>query len=441
MKTETLVIAFCVFFISSILTSHVVFAQEAVDAMNISLADAINMALKASEDLKLQDNEVLRKKSEQKEETSYLFPKIIGEAEWSNNFEYPDIAATAATKDYHINSGVTVSQAIFTFGRISNAVSAAKKAVEAGRFNREGTKQEVIYNTKKAYYNACLSKRALDIAEESYNNAFKNKQILEARSSKGRASKYDNIKISSDIASRKPTVNNARADFFSAMETLKVVIGVESNKTIKLVENFIEEYPEFDRQVLALALYNNQPVIKALAKTIEEKEALIKSKKAAILPEISSFATWNHKGDSNDYYVGSDNLDDYGVAGLKVSIPIWLGGISREKLYQAKIDREDAELKYKQGEEEYLLLLDRALNEYREYKKTLEANKEAIRLAEESFKYSQELFASGQVSVTDLNDAELQLTNAKIGKEITLFNLNSIAALIERLTLMGTNNE
>ncbi|MFA5089001.1 MAG: TolC family protein [Candidatus Omnitrophota bacterium] len=415
--------------------------SQGEDFLALDMDKAIEMALAASEDLKLQDNEVFRKRSEQKEEASYLFPKVMGEAGWSNNFEYPDIAETAAVKDYSVNAGVTVSQTLFTFGRISNAISAARKAFEASRFDRDGTKQEVIYNAKIAFYNTQLAEKVLKIAEESYTNVLQNKEILESRAAVGRVSKYDNIKISADIAARKPAVNNARADFASAMESLKVVIGADSKVSLSLADNFKREYPEYARQDLALALYHNQPAIKALAKNIEQKEALIRSKKATLLPEVSAFATWNHKGDSDDYYIGGDNLNDYGVAGFKVSVPIWVGGIDREKLYQAKIDKNDAELKYKQGQEQYLLMLDNALNEYREYKKTLEANEEALRLAGESFRYSQELFGSGQVSVTDLNDAELQLTNAKLNKEMTLFNLNKALAVIERLTLMENNDE
>jgi hypothetical protein len=43
--------------------------------------------------------------------------------------------------------------------------------------------------------------------------------------------------------------------------------------------------------------------------------------------------------------------------------------------------------------------------------------------------------------LTDLNDSELQLTNAKINKEKTLFNLNMTLALIERLTLVEAPHE
>ncbi len=409
------------------------------EPLKLTIQTAIDMAFEASEDLKISENNILKKQSERKEEQSYALPHIMGEAGWSNNFEYPDFPQTSYTEEYHVNTGVTVSQTLFTFGRISAAIQAANKAIEVSRFDRESTRQEIIYNTKLAYYNAYVAKRIFEIAEESYENASQNKRILEERSEQGRVSKYNNIKISSDLASRMPAVNNARADFLSAMETLKVMVGTE--EPVELFEGFRQDCPDFDRQELALALYHNQPAIKALAASIEEKEALIRSKTATILPEISAFASWNHKGDGDEYYVGRDNMDGYGVAGIEVSIPVWLGGISRAKLHQAKLDKRDAELQYQKGREDYLLFLDKALNKYNEYKKTLEANEEALRWAEESFKYSQELFASGQVSVTDLNDAELQLTNAKMNKESTLFNLNIILAQIERLTLIGNAYE
>ena len=409
--------------------------------IKLNIPKAISMAFEASEDLKMSENAVLRKRSQKKEELADGLPHISGQAGWSDSFEYPDIASTAAMKEYYANAGVTLSQTLFTFGRISNAVSAANRAVEASRFNKESTKQDIIYNTKLSYFNTLLAKRILEIAQESYKNAKENKKILEDRSAQGRVSKYDNIKISSDISSRLPVVNNARANFISTLETLKMVIGVAAGDAVELVDGFSQEFPAFDREKLAVALRDNQPAIKALVATIKEKEKLVSSKKAALFPEISAFGTWSHQGYGDSSYVGSNNMNDYGVAGLKIDIPLWMGGEDQEKLSQARIDRRDAELQYAKGQKDYLLQLDKTISEYQEYLKTLEANKEALRLAEESFKYSQELFSSGQISVTDLNDAELQLTNAKISEERTLFNLSMSLARIERLTLMENARE
>lgn len=71
--------------------------------------------------------------------------------------------------------------------------------------------------------------------------------------------------------------------------------------------------------------------------------------------------------------------------------------------------------------------------EYKQYKENLKANIEAVRLAEEAFKQTQEMFASGQATLTDLNDAERLLTNQKLNKEMTLFSINITLARIEKL--------
>ncbi len=407
----------------------------------VTLNDAIGRAISTSEDYKMSENLVEEMNSKYKEERAAYFTQIDGSATWKNNFEYPDNALNQLTKEYGLDMGITVNQKLFTFGKTFSSVAAAKKAIDVSRYYKDGTRQEIIFNAKIAYYNLYLARNILDIAEKSYENVKSNEGIIKERSADGRVSKRDNIKIKADIASRVPLVSNSRANYVSAVEALRVIIGEESKEDISLVEVLPEQYPELNREELALSLYNNQPNIKALSEAIKEKENLISAKKADFMPDISSFATWSHKGDSNDYYVGQEAMDDYGVWGLKVSVPIWTGGETGEKLQQARIDKRNADLEYQKGKESYLLELDKAIYSYREYKKTLEANIEAVHWAQESFLYSQELFRSGQISVTDLNDAEWQLTNEKINKETTLFNLNTTLAKIERLTLMGSKNE
>ncbi|MDP8264621.1 MAG: TolC family protein [Candidatus Aceula lacicola] len=415
--------------------------QEEGQTLTLSISDAISMALEESEDLQLSENEVRQYQSEKKEELSDALPQIGGLVQWSNNFQYPNIPATAGTKEYHLDTGISVSQALFTFGEISSAVTAAKKAVEASRYDKQSTEQGIVYHAKLAYYNTHLAKRTLEISQESYENAKENKEILEKRSAQGRVSKYDNIKISADISSRIPTVSNARADFASAMDALKVAVGAQKKDTVNLSQGFAQAYPDFDRDQLALLLYHHQPAIRALEKMIDEKQFLVASKRAALFPDISAFATWNRTGGSSEHYVKNNDMYDYGVAGLKIDVPIWSGGIDREKLYQARLDKQEAELEYQKGKKDYLLMLDQALSKYQEYRNTLKANVETIHWAEEFFKYSQELLGTGQISLTDLNDAELQLTGAKINKEVTLFNLSIILAQIERLTLTGRKYE
>ena len=128
-----------------------------------------------------------------------------------------------------------------------------------------------------------------------------------------------------------------------------------------------------------------------------------------------------------------DNLNHYVVAGLKVSIPIWAGGEKIAQLNQAKINKENDILQLQKTTKELGLELENAVSEYHAYINTLEANTKAVELAQASFKMIQDLFESGQVTLANLNDAELQLTNQRLSMMLTLYNINTTAAVIEKL--------
>lgn len=428
---------FVFYFILFIFIPVGLFAGSSKKTVGLNLQKTVSMALDSSEDYKIKLNQLEYSRQKYRENRAKALPSLDGEASWSNNFEYPDIAAAASTKDYAFDSSLNFEQLLFSFGKINSLIKSSRKNIDVSDYQRQNVKESIIYEAKLAYYNLWLANRRLQIARDSYKNAKQNKEILKERTVSGRASRFDNIKTSADIASRKPAVSNALSDYNSAEETLKVTVGLSGEVSIELTEGISDDYPQLKRKELVESLYKNQPIIKAYKELIKVNEYLVASKRASFYPEISAFGSWSHKGSSNDSDIGESNLEDYGVAGLKVDLPIWTSGEVSSQLAQAKIDKSNAELEYKKVKEDYLLALDKALNQYRGYLKTLKANREAVSLARESFNLSQELFQSGKISVTDLNDAELNLTNEKAKEAVTLFNLNTTLAEIERLTLAG----
>ena len=419
--------------------SVVLAADEEV--LSITLKNAIIMAIKASEDVQTKDNEIARSNSQMRGEKSELFPHVSTSANWSRNYEYPDIAVTALANEYDFNAGITLEQKLFTFGRISSSILATREKIKVNQWNKKASEQEIIYITKFAYYNVYLKKQTLKIAQASYERAQKNKDILEQRSARGRVSKYDNIKIAADIASRSPSINNARASLNSAAQTLKRIIGVNLKKDIDITDKLAKDYHALNIEQLTDGLNDNQPVLKALEQSIAATEFTIREKKAEYFPEISAFSTWNRKGSSAEPDLQREDSFDYGVVGLKINLPIWSGGKRKEELQQARIDKKNKELSLEKTSRDLSLKLDIAVGEYNEFIKTLTANEEAVRLAEETFKLSQDLFRSGQISITDLNDAELLLSRGKLSKENTLFNINATLAQIEKLAVTEVASE
>jgi outer membrane protein TolC len=409
-----------------------VFAEEGEDRtiLQIGLSDAINMALDTSEELKIRDRRVDKSEGAYREARANMLPHIDAQYTYLYNVDYP---SSMKLGDYDSITGITASQVIWSFGKIMHAVDSAKKTIDASRFDREAGRQEVIYTAKLSYYSDLLAKNTLAITEKSYANAVDNKKLLGERSYGGRSSKYEILRMDTEVAVRVPTVNEARAQFGTATETLKKVIGTEQVCDIDLTEDFKEEYGELDYEKLVLAMYDHEPSLKSLEKYMESAEANVKSKNASFLPTVSGFTSWNNIAAPSDSTLNGNETGSYTFAGIRISIPIWEGGEKQAQLRQARMDKEIAVLQKKQLEKDLLLALKKAVLEYRQYRDNLTANIEAVRLTEESFKQTQEMFASGQVDLTDLNDSELLLTNQKLNKEMTLFNINVTLAKIEKL--------
>jgi len=271
------------------------------------------------------------------------------------------------------------------------------------------------------------------ILEESLKNSEKSKEMLKNASSLGRISKKDNIKMSADISSRKPMVNNAKIAHDSTIKSLKNMIGIDENVAISLTDTLGNCYELIESGIYFESFENNEPLIKALEERVRMTEDIVRIKRAEFMPVVSLFGAWTSAGASKEEHIGN-HFDDYGVAGISVSFPIFDGGETKERLSQARADVRSTELALKKTKKDLRLALSTAISEYYQYVETLEADVESVKLARDSFSMHQDLLMSGKITLTEINDAELLLTRMMLNKEVTLFNLKKTMALVERLS-------
>jgi len=402
--------------------------------IELGVKETIDAALKASESLKISENNFKKSTAVYKQARSGLLPHFNANATWTHNDQYP--LSADKTTDYELSSGITATQLLWSFGKVSAAVDAAKKSVEALKLNKQVKQLDIIYTAKLSYYSLLFAKKAFLITQESYNTIVENKTLLEQRSQAGRNSKRDIIKMDADIAARIPQLNDARSQWQTALKTLNTLVDLPLNTEIELIDQFAVNSDNFIYEQQVSKLYANQPLLKSLDAQISAAESVLSSRRADTLATVSLFASSDYNGGSNDKkYIGSDAMDPYVSAGIRVNVPLWNGGEKRAIIEQAKTDRDNLLLLRKHEEENLLLGLKVAVGEYTEYQNTLEANNQAVRLAKESYDITRDMFESGQISLTDLNDSEQLLTSQKLRLEQTLYNIAITKAMVEKLTL------
>ncbi|MGM0440179.1 MAG: TolC family protein [Chlamydiota bacterium] len=407
---------------------------------DITLEQAIEMAFASSETWEIQDNELQRSKAQYLEAQSSLYPQLDFNTTWLDNWQYPNTLAAKFTNDYQISSGISVKQVISTFGRIKSALAVAAKNYDISSYQRDKLYDEIILNTKLRYFQVYYAQRILEITAESHARALENQHLLEGRSEQGRVSQSDNIKILSDIAARIAPLNEARSSLVIAKETLKRQLGIKDNTYITIREAYPHYYTLIEAEPFQQLLDSTNPALKALKSAIELQEKRIAGAKAEYRPVVSFFGSWKYKGGGTKPYVGSDKMHSYGDAGVSLNIPLFEGGARKQKVRQAQLDHSNTQWELKKTYEDLQLELNKLIIEYDEMVKTLPASQEAVRLAEQAFTMSQELFAAGNFSATDLNDAEMRLTGQKLKYEGLRVKLNILKANITYL-IGGDYNE
>lgn len=425
-------ILFKTLLILMLLTGTAVQSASADTTLSINVDEAIERALSVSEDVKIQRNDVQIKDAQYKEVKSAVYPQLDSTTSWTSNVNYPSSSATI--DDYDVASDIGFTQLLWAFGRVSSAIDAAEKYIKIGEFNQEMITRELVYNVKLSYASVLLAQKNYDILNESFENAKANKAIMEKSSSAGRIAKKDNIKISSDIATRIPEVNDAKARLSSTINTLKRLIGVDQTADLVLSKGFDQNYDVINVDQLKAAMLSDEPFLQALKTDVDLKADIVDVRRAGYLPEISLFSNWTYQGSDGEAIVNGHHIDQYGTVGVKVTVPLWEGGKKVQQLKQARLDQDNAQLNYEKNEKDFMVELMNMTSEYNHFIDTLKANNEAVELVEESFMMSQDLLKTGQISLTDLNDAELTLTYQKLSRELTLYNLTLTLAKIEKLT-------
>ncbi len=434
-------ILYLIFFVC--FSGNVAIAQSN-SALEVSLEEAIQMAKANNEMLKISEEKLERVHQKYREIRAEALPQLEGSVSWNHYFMAPKITLPGQNgapstqlsikRDFDFEAQANVSQVLWAFGRVRNAINAADRAIQVEQFSKELAEDDLIFQTKSAFFNALLARQALEIVTASQENARQNQQSVRKRYRGGRVSRFDHVKMASDLAARKPIVLNAQKDFQLALNTLKAVLGLSGETEISLKGEFKGAFGQYNAVRLRADLLKENPGLLSLRESVELYGNLATNQKRSFLPTLEGVASYSYSGDGDDFYIGKSNMFSTLTAGLMLRVPIWEGGAKSGRYRQALADQRIAMLELSQAEREMEKELDSALAEFSSQKETLVAQEESVKLARQSYELAKGSAATGKASQTEVNDAELRWTNAQLSLGVTVFSLHVLEARIEYLT-------
>ena len=136
---------------------------------------------------------------------------------------------------------------------------------------------------------------------------------------------------------------------------------------------------------------------------------------------------------TNDFKFSQYKWTPYSYVGLSLNIPIFSGGKRHSDVRQAQIQQESLNISRADTERQLRISIRSFLNTMETNMKSYDSAQEAVELAQKAYDISQKSFNVGKSTLTDLHDAELVLTQARLSSSQAIYNFINAKASLEQV--------
>ena len=436
---------------------------EAADSSDvpvvITLDQALQIALSENIAVKVADKEIERTKYAKRGTYAALFPQIDGSGSYQRTIKrqvvYFDGNPMAGLGGSSSGSGSTSGTGSGSEGSTSSSkgggiemgrlntmsfgVSAAMPIINAQLWESvkitgmdvelavekaRSSRLNMVSQVKNAYYAVLFAKEAFDVYREVYENALNNYYETEKKYNVQKATDLDMARAKTNVANAIPNVYNAESSVMLSLWQLKAVMGVDLEMNIDVVGS-INDYAgmlEYDTaQHNEISLESNS-TMKQLAIQAEELARSIRLKQYAYIPTLS--LAFNFSGNTmfNDVPSSQWNWTPYSTVGLSLQIPIFSGLKRMNDVKQARNQYQQMQYNITDTERNLKIAIRQSLNTMDTNVKSYSAAEEAVDAAQKAYNIASKSYEVGRATLTDLNDAQLALTQAKLSQSQAIYN-------------------
>ncbi|MBQ5699832.1 MAG: TolC family protein [Alphaproteobacteria bacterium] len=418
-------------------------------SLDLSLSDAISKIEKESHDLKKANANLKKAEASLDAANANRWFSIEGTASYMNlvNVENPsksmgielppamggliseslkDQSVYIEIPDNIFSAGLTLTQPIYTFGKIGNAVKSVKSAIKMAESSQELTRREVRYAATDLYWTAKMTDEMVRLSEKDLNNARTAKNKL---TSAGRANRSNLLKIESDIISKEVYLAQVKFNRDTAYSMLKIMAGIDADEELVLTDDFPNDFNALNAGELTTT-----PQWEILDEQVNMYERLARSKRANNYPTLAATASYTYSAMSGDVgHMFDARGGQSAYWGLALQMPIFNGGLNRAnatvEAMNAEAAREDLAQSKKITTEQY----NNAIDKYDMLRDNLQALEQARDLAEKTYTLSQNRFASGQTSAVELADVSAGLYSLDVSVLQMKYNILMAAETVKKL--------
>jgi outer membrane protein TolC len=418
-----------------VLLLGLLFSQEINAQNNLSLKEAVTIAIQNSYNIKLVENNLSIAQNNNNYGVAGGLPTVTANGNNNNtlttiNQTFPDASRNTTRSGVDgstLNGGLTVTMILFNGYRIA----ATKDRLESIQKQTEAELQVQMLNTSSTvmqqYYNVIRQLAFLKTIEKSIEASEQRVAIVKTRQEIGVANQADLLQSSLDLNALLQAKQNqllvldqVKADLFNSM-----VVPANSNYV------FTDSIQVDQKMILSdvESKMKAHPLLQSAQQLINVNQFLEKETKALMYPTLRANSGFNYN--SNKSTAGFILLNEsYGpFLGFNLSIPIYAGTANKRAYKNAQISTVNSKIQYDNTAQNLSTELFKTYQNYQNSLKQTPVEIENYKMSDALLSLVMERFKLGEATIVDVKQAQQSFETA--GFRLTSLQFSAKIAEIE----------
>jgi outer membrane protein len=418
-----------------VLLLGLLFSQEINAQNNLSLKEAVTIAIQNSYDIKLVENNLSIAQNNNNYGVAGGLPTVTANGTNNNTLTtisqtFPDASRNTTRSGVDgstLNGGLTATMILFNGYRIA----ATKDRLESIQKQTEAALQVQMLNTSSTvmqqYYNVIRQVAFLKTIEKSIEASEQRVAIVKTRQEIGVANQADLLQSSLDLNALLQAKQNqllvldqVKADLFNSM-----VVPANSNYV------FTDSIQVDQKMILSdvESKMKAHPLLQSAQQLINVNQFLEKETKSLMYPTLRANTGFNYN--SNKSTAGFILLNEsYGpFLGFNLSIPIYAGTANKRAYKNAQINTVSAKIQYDNTAQTLATELFKTYQNYQNSLKQTPVEIENYKMSDALLSLVMERFKLGEATIVDVKQAQQSFETA--GFRLTSLQFSAKIAEIE----------
>ena len=424
-----------------------VYAQSAVQEKqpltNATLQQCIDYALSNRPDVQqsLIDEEIGER--DIKSALSGWLPQINGTGSFNHNLKQQSQILTTNGVSSLLTFGAKNTSSLvlqadqqFLNAGLIQASKSAKYFRQQYKQNTEASRINTVVEVSKAYYDILTSNEQLNIINENIARLQKQLKDANAQYEAGLVDKTDfqraQISLSNSQADKKRTEELVKYKY----AYLKELIGYDGKENFKLSFTAADMEKDVLLDTTQLLDYQNRVEFRIL-ETQRQLQAINTSyNKWSYLPTLSGF--YNYGFNYQNQEIGNLYDKNYpsSIIGLRMSIPIFLGGKRTQEIKKSQLQEKRIDLDLENAKNQINTQYEAAIATYKANLNDLKTNRQNVEISRSVYNTIKLQYDEGIKTYLDLMTSETDLRTAQLNYLNSLYSL--LASKLDVKQALGT---